>query len=129
MDGDFALDTSIVIQYFNRHSGICSSIEQAACIVVTNVVIGELCFGAYKSAKVIANLARIESFKSRVKILNCDAETANIYGKIKSLLSEKGRPIPDNDIWIAAMAMQHDLTLVSRDAHFNEVEGLKLVVW
>ena len=51
------------------------------------------------------------------------------YGKVKNGLRKKGRPIPENDIWIAAIAFQHDLTLVSRDEHFKEVENLKLEKW
>lgn len=51
------------------------------------------------------------------------------YGKIKSSLRKKGSPIPENDIWIAAIALRHNLTLVTRDKHFNEITGLKLKNW
>jgi tRNA(fMet)-specific endonuclease VapC len=62
-------------------------------------------------------------------ILNCDTETARLYGNVKNSLRKKGRPIPENDIRIAAAAFQHDLVPVSRDEHFEEVEGLKLEKW
>jgi len=62
-------------------------------------------------------------------ILGCDAETARRYGEIKFGLQQKGRPISENDIWIAAIAVQHELTLASRDGHFAEVEGLQVEVW
>ncbi|GAA6622656.1 PIN domain-containing protein [Scytonema sp. NUACC26] len=59
----------------------------------------------------------------------CDLVTATQYGQIRNLLRQKGRPIPDNDIWIAAVAIQYQLTLISRDAHFQEVEGLWVERW
>ena len=55
--------------------------------------------------------------------------TAERYGEIKDILRSKGRPIPYNDIWIGALALQHGLTLVSRDEHFGEIEGLDLQKW
>lgn len=62
-------------------------------------------------------------------VLGCDAETARRYGEVKNGLRQKGRPIPENDIWIAAIALQYDLTLVARDVHFGEVDGLKVEAW
>ena len=58
-----------------------------------------------------------------------DAATAALYGRLKAELMTPGQIIPDNDLWIAALAKQHDLTLVSRDQHFGHVTGLKWVVW
>ncbi len=62
-------------------------------------------------------------------VLLCDVETARYYGDIKNQLRLKGRPLPENDIWIAAVALQHNLTLVTRDAHFQEIENLQVVGW
>jgi len=59
----------------------------------------------------------------------CQATTAQQYGDIKNQLRAKGRPIPENDIWIAAIAMQYQLTLVARDGHFHEVDGLQVEAW
>ena len=55
-----------------------------------------------------------------------DAATARVYGYARDTLRRKGRPIPDNDVWIAAVALQHDLVSASRDSHFERVEGLRL---
>lgn len=55
--------------------------------------------------------------------------TARQYGEIKNKLRKKGRPLPENDIWIAALALQYDLILVTRDQHFDEIDNLKLVSW
>lgn len=62
-------------------------------------------------------------------MLACDLDTAREYGVIKNALREKGRLIPENDIWIAAIARQHDLTLVTRDEHFKEIKHLKVEMW
>ena len=58
-----------------------------------------------------------------------DDEIAERYGKLKARLAELGSMIPENDLWIAATCLVHDLTLASRDAHFEVVEGLNLVRW
>ena len=92
-------------------------------------MIGELFYGAYKSAHSKENSARVDDFANHSVVLGCDIETSHNYGKIKNALSAKGRPIPENDIWIAAIAVQHNLTLVTRDAHFKEIDDLKVEVW
>jgi tRNA(fMet)-specific endonuclease VapC len=96
---------------------------------VPSIAIGELYYGAYKSARVEANRTRIDKFVSTYAVLACDAVTAVLYGQIKNRLRQKGRPIPENDIWIAAIAQQYQLTLVSRDEHFREVDGLLVETW
>ena len=75
------------------------------------------------------NLQQIDNFKDANTILACDETTASVYGVLKNMLRSKGRPLPENDIWIAAVAIQHGLTLVSRDAHFDELETLQRVTW
>jgi tRNA(fMet)-specific endonuclease VapC len=61
--------------------------------------------------------------------LGCDTETARYYAELKNALRLKGHPIPENDIWIAAVALQHGLALVTRDTHFDGIKNLKSVVW
>lgn len=62
-------------------------------------------------------------------VLSCDAETAACYGELKASLRAKGTPIPENDLWIAALATQHGLTVASRDEYFDVVPGLVRVAW
>lgn len=129
MDGKFALDTNIVVSYFNADPKTLEKFDRAKRISIPCIVMGELYFGAFKSARVEFNLARIETFRLRSSILNCNLETSFLYGKIKDKLRRRGSPIPDNDIWIAALSMQYNLTLVTRDAHFKEVDGLAIEEW
>ncbi|MFB2935975.1 type II toxin-antitoxin system VapC family toxin [Aerosakkonemataceae cyanobacterium BLCC-F154] len=129
MSSRFLLDTNIVIALLQGDAPVQQYYAEAEAIFVPSTVIGELYYGAYKSGRVTENLARIEEFVTTNNVLMCDTATANYYGQIRNLLRLKGRPIPDNDIWIAAVAMQYQLTLVSRDAHFQEVDGLLVEMW
>ncbi|MCW1970342.1 MAG: type II toxin-antitoxin system VapC family toxin [Anaerolineae bacterium] len=129
MNGKYLLDTNIVIAIFAGDSNVLRQLNKSENIFVSSITIGELCFGAYKSMRSEDNLARIEKFAKSNDVLSCDLETASIYGRIKNKLRQKGHPIPENDIWIAAVAQQHALTLVSRDLHFVAIDDLVTSVW
>ena len=129
MSGRYLLDTNIIIALFADEAIVKSSLAQANEVFIPNFVIGELCYGARKSGRVGANLARVDELIVNSTILGCDAETARQYGEVKNKLRLKGRPLPENDVWIAALALRHDLILVTRDAHFQEVESLQTVAW
>ncbi|MBW4487114.1 MAG: type II toxin-antitoxin system VapC family toxin [Trichocoleus desertorum ATA4-8-CV12] len=129
MSGRFLLDTNIVIALFADEAIVKENLAQASEVFIPSIVIGELCYGARRSGRIEANLARIDELVASSTILVCDAETARHYGEVKNKLRLKGRPLPENDIWIAALALQHDLILVTRDAHFQEVENLQTVGW
>ena len=127
--GRVLLDTSIVIAIFDGESAALSHLRQASEVFLPSTVIGELFFGAAKSTRVEENRKKLEDFVSVNSILPCDFDIAREYGRVKFKLREKGRPIPENDIWIAATALHHGLVLVTRDAHFGEVDGLLIENW
>ena len=102
---------------------------QASTVFIPSIALGELYYGARKSGRTQANLSKIDELVANSSILVCDTETAQQYGQVKNELRRKGRPLPENDIWIAALALQHDLILVTRDAHFQEVNNLQVVAW
>jgi len=120
MSGRFLLDTNIVIALFAGEVDIQEHLKQAEEVFVPSIVLGELYFGARKSGRIKENLARIDEFAFSSSVLGCDTDTAREYGAIKDMLRMKGRPIPENDVWIAAIARQYGLVLVSRDTHFDE---------
>ena len=128
MPGEFLLDTNIVIAIFADETKVLKKIRRAT-VYLPVIVVGELIFGALKSGRAEMNLVRIKEFVAANSILPCDLGTAEGYGKIKQHLRGKGRPLPENDIWIAALARQYVLTLVSRDEHFQGIDELKLVKW
>ncbi|XWK89306.1 MAG: type II toxin-antitoxin system VapC family toxin [Phormidium sp.] len=129
MNGRFLVDTNIVVAFLEGETSVQTRFTEAEAIFVPSIVIGELYYGAYKSARVTANITRVDEFIPRYTILACDAVTALLYGQIKNLLRQKGRPIPENDIWIAAIAIQYQLTLVSRDSDFQYVDQLMVENW
>lgn len=129
MNGKYLLDTNIVIALFANDSSVKENLTKADEVFVSSIAIGELFYGAYKSAHSKVNIARVDDFVNHSVVLGSDTETSRNYGKIKNALSAKGRPIPENDIWIAAIAVQHGLTLVTRDTHFNEIDDIKVDIW
>jgi tRNA(fMet)-specific endonuclease VapC len=129
MNGSFLLDTNIVVAFFRLEASIQNRLAQAGLVYVSSVVLGELYFGAYKSNLQQKNMIQISTFVANSNVLYCNIDTARQYGLIKQQLQDKGRPIPDNDIWIAAVALQHGLTLATRDAHFRAVENLTYEIW
>ncbi|MBI5960904.1 MAG: type II toxin-antitoxin system VapC family toxin [Chloroflexi bacterium] len=122
------LDTNIVVAILNQEPSLANHLT-GITVYLSAIVLGELYFGAHKSARITDNLARIETFVAQYPVLDCSKTTASHYGQIKQKLAVKGRPIPENDIWISALAVQYGLTLVTRDDHFKQVDGLLLETW
>jgi tRNA(fMet)-specific endonuclease VapC len=129
MNGRFLLDTNVIIAFFAGEARVRRSLDEAEEVFLPSVAIGELYYGARKSGQPDANTARIDALVLTNVVLPCDSETARRYGEIKNVLRVKGRPLPENDIWITALARQYDLTLVTRDTHFEGIEGLNTTAW
>ena len=126
MNGRALVDTNVVIALLAGDPAAVENLENKAAVFLCVPVIGELRYGALASARVEQNLARLDDLSKAATVLSCDSDTAVCYSTVKLGLRKKGRPIPENDVWIAAIARQHGLTLVSRDSHFKEIEGLEL---
>ncbi|RMG56201.1 MAG: type II toxin-antitoxin system VapC family toxin [Acidobacteria bacterium] len=129
MSGKYLLDTSVIIALFADDAAVKDNLAKADEIFIPCIAVGELYYGAWKSARIRENVARIDEFAADNVVLECNSGTARRYGEIKNALREKGRPIPENDIWIAAIALQHDLTVATRDTHFGEITDLKVAIW
>ncbi len=129
MNGRYLLDTNVVIALFAQNDAVQTKLRSADQTYVPTVVVGELYYGARKSANPEPNIARIDEFAASVTVLGTDLDTAKRYGEIKATLQTKGRPIPENDLWIAATCRQHDLILATRDEHFQEVTELTTEAW
>ena len=123
------LDTNIIILILNGDNSLASQLDNYSVVNVSSITAGELYFGAYASTNKEKNLSRIRKIFELCTPVYPDDATSVIYGQIKAALKKKGRPIPDNDIWIAAIAIQHKTALITRDAHFNHIEGLKMSKW
>lgn len=129
MSGRFLIDTNIVVALFAGEFAVQEHLSNAVEVFTPVVVLGELYYGAYKSLRVKENVSKINEFASQNAVLFCDTVTAQWYGQIKDGLRKKGRPIPENDLWIAAIALQYDLILATRDEHFQEIARLPIRRW
>lgn len=123
------LDTNIISALLKGESRIADRIDKAPIIYIPVFVIGELYFGAMHSTQIQKNINDIKKLTATYVILLPDIKTAGIYGKIKTVLRKKGKPIPENDIWIAAIAKQYNLALATRDKHFKEINELSIKSW
>jgi tRNA(fMet)-specific endonuclease VapC len=126
--GELLLDANAIIAFLAGDSVLLNNVGGTGSYLPI-IAVGELYFGARKSGRVAENLAKIDRLVTASAILLCDAETASVYGRTKQQLKSKGQMIPENDVWIAAMAMRYDLTLVTRDHHFDSVDGLAKSGW
>ena len=125
----YILDTNIVIAYLNNNRDI---IEQVLAIDETNIsciTLGELYYGANCSQKKEKNLHDMSIFLSNSKVFNITSQTAYEYSLLKAKLRRIGKPLPDNDLWIAAIAQEHNLTIVTRDKHFLNLDFIKTKYW
>ena len=128
-NGRYLLDTNIIIGMFAEDKAIQEKVQNTEKLFLASPVVGELYYGARKSNRPIENLTRVNRLTQRFPLFSSGLETAQWFGIIKDRLRRKGTLIPDNDIWIAAIAMQRGLILVTRDAHFDEVESLQTERW
>jgi tRNA(fMet)-specific endonuclease VapC len=104
-------------------------VQQAESIAINTIVLGELLAGFRLGKHEQENRDRLSQFLSvpRVKKLVLNETTAEHYASLKALLRTTGKPIPTNDLWIAATAFQYNLDLFSFDAHFQSIPNLKLI--
>jgi len=128
----YLLDTNICI-YVLRHrpQGVREAFNRhAAHLCTSSVVLGELLYGAEKSAQPEHNLARIESFIARLEVLTFDDRAAAHFGSIRAELERKGEPIGAYDLMIAGHARSAGLRLVTNnEREFNRVPGLLVENW
>ena len=127
MNTRIALDTSAVMAYFQGSDAAREAMNQAEVVYLPSVSVGELFFGARKCSRPAQEEVKIEAIIDRTEAINVNYATARVYGAVIHQLESEGKRIPLNDIWIAAMAMQHGCTLLARDAHFARIEGLNLI--
>lgn len=105
------------------HANLKLALQRAERIVLTPVVLGELRAGFRAGARVRKNEGELHRFlvSPRVDVVAVDAETAERYAVIVHTLRTAGTPIPTNDIWIAASAMQYGLRVLTTDAHYTKI--------
>jgi tRNA(fMet)-specific endonuclease VapC len=125
--GNLLLDTSVIIEHFRGNRELTARLEAADSVSVPSIVIGELYYGALRSANFEKQQHQLTVFLRHLNILSIDQQTAFEYGQIRFALAAAGTPIPENDIWIAALAVQHRLKLAARDQHFERIAHLQIL--
>jgi tRNA(fMet)-specific endonuclease VapC len=128
----FLLDTNACIHFLNGTSDrLVQRILDAGPgkIATSSITLAELHFGAARSARAEVNLERVEAFADELASYPFDDACAARFGRIKAQMLSAGRPTPDFDLAIAAVAMAHGLTVVTADRHFADVPGLASVDW
>ena len=125
----YILDANVVIDLLKGKENVAFEIDKSKAVYIPVFALGELYLGAENSNRIQYHLDQINAFLTIANVLNTSDNTALIYGKMKSDLKRKGTPIPENDIWIAVLAKEHDLPIVTRDKHFNNLTDIKLVEW
>ena len=123
------LDTNALSAFADDAPGVLQQIADANELCVPVVVLGEYRFGIAASRHRLEYEAWLARGRAFWRVLPIVDETASCYARIRQELKKAGTPIPVNDAWIAALAREHDLAVLSRDAHFDEVSGLKRLAW
>ena len=128
MSGSYILDSNIIIDIFRADKLILEKVKTFERIYIPVTVLGKLYFGAYKSSRTEDHLLQINRLKEVVNILDITEKTTILYGEIKNKLKQRGRPIPENDIWIAAITQEFGYPLVTRDKHFSHISDLEVIM-
>ena len=117
------LDTSAYSALWRGDQAVLDVVRRSETIAMSAVVLGELHSGFRAGNRCAENIAQLAQFlgKPSVRILNVTEETALRYAEVDVYLRKKGRPIPRNDVWIAAAALEHGLHLLTLDVHFREI--------
>lgn len=122
------VDTNAYTAFMRGEAVIVEVITHAPQLFVSSTVLGELLAGFAAGTRESKNRSELAQFLNspRVGVYPVTADTADSYALVYASLRRKGQPIPSNDLWIAASALEHGAALLSLDAHFANVEGLRL---
>ncbi len=122
------LDTNTYAAFLLGQDDAVEVISHAERLYVNSVVLGELLGGFAAGSRESRNRGELTRFleSPRVGVLPVTAQTADSYALVYAGLRRKGQPIPSNDMWIAASALEHGAALFTLDAHFSQVDGLRL---
>lgn len=123
-----AFDTNAYVAFKRGDKAMLEVVQHAGQLQLSFVVLGELLAGFAAGNREAVNRRELAAFLAspRVAVANATGATADSYALVYSALRRKGRPIPTNDLWIAASALENGAALLSFDTHFADVEGLRV---
>ena len=122
------IDTNAYAAFKQGDPDAVAVLQQAPRIGINAIVLGELYSGFRAGSRETENRQELDEFLAvpRVTVIRIDPQTARQYAVVYSLLRNAGTPIPTNDMWIAATALQHGFDLFSHDKHFEYIQGLRV---
>jgi len=123
------LDTNALSAFVDGESGVGDILRRQTRAAIPVIVLGEFRYGIAQSKHRSTYEAWLESQLPAFDVLPVTGETTIAYAAVRLSLKQTGRPIPANDAWIAALALEHGLPVLSRDRHFDAVPGLKRATW
>ena len=126
MNGNL-MDTNVIVRVLNGDRELINELSKISSLCTCTVVLGELMYGAAKSAHIIQNKQNAKSFCSRYPLLGVSNIVAEFYGEIKKDLLSHGNVMPENDMWIAATALANDMTVITQDKHFEHIQNLMVI--
>jgi tRNA(fMet)-specific endonuclease VapC len=126
---DLALDTNAVSALFEGDEALLELLDGVERFALPVIVVGEYRFGLQRSRHRKQLGAMLDRLVAEADLLVVDDDTTSHYAQVREALRTKGRPLPENDVWIAALCRQHRRRLVSRDRDFEHVESLETVGW
>lgn len=120
------LDTSAYVGFKRKIEDVVDIIAGADLILFSPIVLGELIFGFRNGSRFKKNMLDLDEFLAHdvVELIRIGKITSDRYSRIALFLKHQGTPIPSNDIWIAAHAMEHGAELITMDRHFENITGL-----
>lgn len=126
---EVALDTNALSDFAAGSEALGTLLMPFQSLVLPVTVVGEYRYGLLGSKKKAQLESWLEDLLRDVRVIDATAQTATVYARIRHALRAAGTPIPENDVWIAASAIEHRLPLVTQDKHFGAVKGLELLTW
>lgn len=123
------LDTNALSDMVYGNPSLLKVLRTSRQHAVPVIVLGEFRFGALGSRSKDELLKWVSRLEAETAVLDVTTKTAFHYAKVRQELRTLGKPIPENDVWIAAMAIEHGLALASQDSHFDYVPGVLRVGW
>jgi len=123
------LDTNALSAFVDGDPGVAEVLRHQPRVAVPVIVLGEFRYGIAESRHRAQYEAWLTTYLPEFDILQVTAETAVMYSTLRIALKRSGRPIPANDAWIAAIAIEHGLPLLTRDQHFDAVTNLITKSW
>ena len=123
------LDTNALSAWCDDDAALLAVLPTDRPLFLPAIVLGEYRFGIKVTRDRKVRETWLEDVESAVTVLDVNSETARHYADVREELRKARTPIPENDLWIASLARQHELPLITRDAHFDHVTNLRRVGW